>query len=52
MPNLSPTEVREKYKLYDNKIHAGAEAAEGLQNLAENMEHIGYQIVVGRGDFR
>ena len=51
MPNLSPTEVREKYKLYDNKIHAGAEAAEGLQNLAENMEHIGYQIVVARGDF-
>lgn len=52
MPNLSPAEVREKYKLYDNKIHAGAEAAEGLRDLAENMECIGYRIVVARGDFR
>ena len=28
MPNLSPVAVREKYKLYDNKICTGDEAAE------------------------
>ena len=30
MPNLSPENVREKYLLYDNKIHTGREAAECL----------------------
>ena len=28
MPNLSPVNVRDKYKLYDNKICTGDEAAE------------------------
>ena len=41
MPNLSPTEVREKYKLYDNKIHAGAEAAEGLIKAGADAIKVG-----------
>ncbi len=51
MPNLSPTDVREKYKLYDNKICTGDEAAEGDANLRKRMEAIGYELVIDRGDF-
>lgn len=51
MPNLSPTDVREKYKLYDNKICTGDEAAEGDVNLRRRMEKIGYELVTDRGDF-
>ena len=52
MPNLSPTNVREKYLLYDNKISTGQEAAEGVQDLRNRMQTLGYQIPVSRGDFR
>lgn len=44
MPNLSPREQREKYALYDNKAAFSAEAAEGLRNLAQRLETIGYRI--------
>lgn len=50
MPNLSPTSVREKYSLYDNKICTGDEAAECIKCLSNRMENIGYQIVTDRGD--
>ena len=50
MPNLSPMGVREKYLLYNNKIATGDESAEGLENLKKRMKHIGYEIVVSRGD--
>lgn len=52
MPNLSPSNVREKYTLYDNKICTGEEAAEGLNNLKTSIRKIGYNIVCTRGDFR
>lgn len=52
MPNLSPTDVRHKYELYDNKACAGSEAAEGLAELTRRMEAIGYRVVVDRGDAR
>lgn len=51
MPNLSPENVREKYLLYDNKIHTGKEAAESLDLLKKSMKEIGYEIVTDRGDF-
>lgn len=51
MPNLSPSDVREKYKLYDNKACTGDEAAEGDENLRLRMRHIGYELVCSRGDF-
>ena len=51
MPNLSPENVREKYLLYDNKIHTGKEAAECLDLLKKSMKEIGYEIVTDRGDF-
>lgn len=51
MPNLSPVDVREKYKLYDNKICTGDEAAECRFCMERRMEGIGYQVVVSRGDY-
>ena len=50
-PNLSPREQREKYTLYDNKAAFGAEAAEGLRALAQQLETIGYRISTDRGDY-
>lgn len=50
MPNLSPTTVRKKYLLYDNKICTGDEAAECRFCMQKRMESIGYHVVVDRGD--
>ena len=50
MPNLSPSNVREKYLLYNNKICTGDEAAESVEHLKKKMKAIGYEIVVSRGD--
>lgn len=52
MPNLSPTDVRDKYKLYDNKACTGVEAAEGDANLQLRMKAIGYELVCDRGDYQ
>ena len=52
MPNLSPADVRDKYKLYDNKACSGDEAVEGDRNLRLRMEQIGYELVCDRGDFQ
>ncbi len=51
MPNLSPTAVRKKYELYDNKICTGDEAAECRNCLDQRMEKIGYELVTDRGDY-
>ena len=50
MPNLSPTGVRKKYLLYDNKICTGDEAAECIKCLGRRVERTGYRIVQSRGD--
>ena len=52
MPNLSPVGVRDKYKLYDNKICTGDEAAECRYCMQNRMESIGYQVVTDRGDYK
>lgn len=52
MPNLSPTDVREKYKLYDNKICTGDEAAECIKCLTGRVKRAGYEVVVSRGDHK
>ena len=52
MPNLSPMDVREKYKLYDNKACLGDEAVEGDANLRLRMREIGYDLVCDRGDYQ
>jgi len=52
MPNLSPTSVRKKYLLYDNKICTGDEAAECRHCLEMRMKSIGYRVVTSRGDYK
>jgi radical SAM domain protein len=52
MPNLSPQEERKKYNLYNNKASLGAESAEGLNILQQQLEKIGYQISFSRGDYK
>lgn len=52
MPNLSPMAVRKKYMLYDEKAGTEITAAEGIAILKKQMEEIGYEVLVGRGDYR
>lgn len=51
MPNLSPKGNRKKYMLYDGKVSDGEEAAENKEALARRIAAIGYEVVVGRGDY-
>ena len=50
MPNLSPSDVRKKYLLYDNKITAGEEAAQALALLEKTVSDAGYRVVVDIGN--
>ncbi len=50
MPNLSPSDAREKYQLYDGKLTTGAESAEQVEALRRRMADIGYTVVTARGD--
>lgn len=50
MPNLSPTAVRNKYMLYNNKLSTGAESAQKLDELKKKISGIGYRITCERGD--
>jgi biotin synthase len=52
MPNLSPTNVKQFYKLYDKKICLNEEAAECKRCIADRVGQAGYRIVVQRGDAR
>ena len=52
MPNLSPTNIRTKYAIYENKASWGAEAAEGLTALESELQSIGYHINYTRGDYK
>ena len=52
MPNLSPSNVRAKYAIYENKASWGAEAAEGLATLENELQGIGYHIDYSRGDYQ
>ncbi len=52
MPNLSPTDVRSKYAIYDNKLASGAEAAETIELLEQELNSIGYHIDYSRGDYK
>ena len=52
MPNLSPTDVREKYAIYDNKICTGEESAQCRRCLEMRIESAGYKAVTDRGDVK
>lgn len=51
MPNLSPLSCRKEYAIYDNKAFSGAESAEGLAILADEIKRIGLEITTEKGDF-
>ena len=50
MPNLSPSNVRKKYLLYDNKICTGEESAACISCMQRRVNSVGYKIVTARGD--
>ena len=50
MPNLSPSDVRGKYLLYDGKICTGEEAAECNVCMRRRVERIGFHVADSRGD--
>ena len=50
MPNLSPVKVRDKYALYDNKVHGGSEAAEHLEALRKELAKENFTVAISRGD--
>ncbi|MBR5171657.1 MAG: [Muribaculaceae bacterium] len=51
MPNLSPLDNRKYYALYDNKASLGAESAQGIRLLADELATRGYFIDWSRGDY-
>ena len=51
MPNLSPENNRKNYALYDNKAAFGAESAQGIKSLENELSEISYHIDWSRGDF-
>lgn len=52
MPNLSPSFVRKKYMLYNNKVSDGAESAQSKNELEKRMISIGYNVITDRGDIK
>lgn len=50
MPNLSPTNVRDKYLLYDGKICTGDEAAHCRHCIEGRILSAGYKVDMSRGD--
>lgn len=50
MPNLTPKQYRDNYKLYDNKLCSGLEASENLSNLIESIKKINMIPDLSRGD--
>lgn len=50
MPNISPTDIRNLYTLYNNKKITGGESLEGINNLKAMLKQHGYEVVINRGD--
>lgn len=50
MPNLSPTNVRDKYLLYDGKICTGDEAAHCRGCIERRINYAGFEVDMSRGD--
>lgn len=52
MPNISPTEVRKDYALYDGKICIEDKAADCQHCLSKRVASRGYELISSRGDYR
>lgn len=51
MPNISPPKNRDNYALYDNKLASNSESSEGLRQLQLELNSIGYEHIISRGDY-
>lgn len=51
MPNITPPKLRKLYSIYDGKISAGADTAEGMELLDKRIKDIGYVLLKDRGDY-
>ena len=52
MPNLTPTDARKNYDLYDNKICMDEDAVKCRGCQENRVKSVGYRIVSDRGDVR
>ena len=52
MPNISPSDLRKNYLLYDNKIGTSDDASESVARMTKCVNDIGYEVVVDRGDYK
>lgn len=52
MPNISPTENRKNYSLYNDKIGTGENAEKSVENVVNSLKEIGYEPIVSRGDYK
>jgi len=52
MPNISPTENRKNYSLYNDKIGTGENAEKSVENVVNSLKEIGYEPTVARGDYK
>lgn len=52
MPNLSPSNVRKKYELYNGKAHTGTEAGENKKIIEDKIKAMGFNAVIARGDIK
>lgn len=50
MPNLSPADVRSNYALYNKKAISGAEAAQNIAQLKQQIKTAGLEMDLSRGD--
>ena len=51
MPNFTPSDVRDKYTIYNNKKGDGSESGEHVALLGKLLGEIGYRIDLSRGDY-
>ncbi|BEP29262.1 [FeFe] hydrogenase H-cluster radical SAM maturase HydE [Helicovermis profundi] len=51
MPNLSPTNVREKYEIYKDKICTGDEAAHCRGCIERRINSAGFKVNMSKGDY-
>jgi biotin synthase len=50
MPNLTPADVRKFYEIYAQKKNWGDEAAENVKRAKQDIENLGYQPALTKGD--
>ncbi len=52
MPNITPSEIRDLYTLYDKKTNLTSDTEKRIKEITESMEANGFTVVWDRGDHR